>query len=191
MLAWWKTKQTPKTPVWNSECAIILCDCVSVIMSNTLFSCCCCCVWLCAQPCWLLADNDIRGRVFVDLVAEEIPTVLRVSGLCVFLGLHAWLRQLFHSAAGPSTLPSPRLWPTPSSPLRPALHLIRAALAEPSTELLRAAPRQQYSLLPIRAHTIYMWKPRVLSSVHWSNRTTAKWVCAGTYVRGYDGAARQ
>lgn len=96
------------------------------------------CVWLCAQTCWLVADNDTRGRVFVDLLAEEIPTVLSVSGLCVFLRLHAWLRQLFYSPVGPLNPTRPSSLADPSFPLRPALHLIRAALAKPSAELLRA-----------------------------------------------------
>ena len=96
------------------------------------------CVWLCAQTCWLVADNNTRGRVFVDLLAEEIPTVLSVSGLCVFLRLHAWLRQLFYSPVGPLNPTRPLSLADPSFPQRPALHLIRAALAKPSAELLRA-----------------------------------------------------
>lgn len=79
---------------------VFLCVCVSVIVWNAPLSV-LLCVWLCAQTCWLVADNSTRGCVFVDLLAEEIPTVLSVSGLCMFLGLHAWLCQLFYSPVGP------------------------------------------------------------------------------------------
>lgn len=124
----------------------IVCVCVSMIVWNvpTL----CCCVWLCAQTRWLVADNNTRGRVFVDLFAEEIPTVLSVSGLCVFLGLHAWLRQLFYSPVGPLNPARPTSLVDPSFSQRPALHLIRATLAKPSAELLRAP--QSCSMLTIR-----------------------------------------
>lgn len=47
----------------------------------------------------------------------------------------------------PSTLACPCPLPTPSYPWRPALHLIRAALAKPSAELLGAA--QSCSMLTI------------------------------------------
>lgn len=104
-------------------------------------------VWLCAQTCWLVADNNTRGRVFVDLLAEEIPTVLSVSGLCVFLRLHAWLRQLFYSLVGPLNPTQPLSLADPSFPQRPALHLIRVALAKPSAELLTAP--QSCSVLTI------------------------------------------
>lgn len=106
------------------------------------------CVRLCAQPCWLVVDNHTRRRVFVNLLAEEIPTVLSVSGLCVFLGLHAWLRQLFYSPLGPLNPTQPLSFADPSFPQRPALHLIRAPLAKPSAELLRAAPANNTPSFP-------------------------------------------
>lgn len=74
---------------------------------------------LSAQACWPPADNNTRAGVFVNLLAEEIPTVLSVSGLCVFLGLHAWLRQLFYSPVAPRLAPPPH----------PALVLRRPLLA--------------------------------------------------------------
>lgn len=132
--------------VWLSSVIVFSCVCVSVIVwTAPLFV--LLCVWLCAQTCWLVADNNTRGRVFVDLLAEEIPTVLSVSGLCVFLRLHAWLRQLFYSPVGPLNPTQPLSLADPSSPQRPALHLIRAALAKPSAELLRAP--QSRSMLTI------------------------------------------
>lgn len=95
---------------------------------------------------WLIKKNKkkIRARVFVGLCAEEIPTVLSVSGLCVFSRLHAWLRQLFYSLVGPLDPTQPLSLADPSYPQRPALHLIRAALAKP----LSRAPRSPSVLLP-------------------------------------------
>lgn len=58
--------------------------CVSVIVWNAPVSLLLLCVRLCTQTCWLVADNNTRGRVFVGLLTEEIPTMLSVSGLCVF-----------------------------------------------------------------------------------------------------------
>lgn len=144
-----------------------LCVCVSAIVWNApLFV--LLCVWLCAQARWLVADNNTRGRVFVDLLAEEIPTVLSVSGLCVFLRLHAWLRQLFYSPVGPLNPTQPLSLADPSFPQRPALHLIRAALAKPSAELLRAP--QSCSMLtihppsPPRSHHLHVKTLGLISS---------------------------
>lgn len=144
------------------------------------------CVWLCAQTCWLVADNNTRGRVFVDLLAEEIPTVLSVSGLCVFLGLHAWLCQLFYSPVGPLNPTQPLSPRPPLLPSEACSSSDKAALAKP----LSRAPHSPSALLranntpssPLHAHAIYMWKHWVLSPVHWSYGTTAKWVPVFIYV---------
>ena len=126
------------------------------------------CVWLCAQTRWLVTDNNTRGRVFVDLLAEEIPTVLSVSGPCVFLGLHAWLRQLFYSPVGPLNPAQPSSLADPSLPQRRALHLIRAALANPqrsSSEPLRAAPRlTMRPPSPPRSHHLHVKTLGLISS---------------------------
>lgn len=103
------------------------------------------CVWLCAQPRWLVADNNTRGRVFVDLLAEEIPTVLSVSGLCVFLRLHAWLRQLFYSPVGPLNPARALSLADPSSPSEACSSSDKGRAGQnpqqSSSQPLRAAPR--------------------------------------------------
>lgn len=116
----------------------------------------------------------------MGLLTEEIPTVLSVSGLCVFSRLHAWLRQLFYSLVGPLDPTQPFSLADPSYPQRPALHLIRAPLAK----TLSRAPHSPSALLPanntysfpLRARVIYMWKHGVLSPVHWSRGTKPKWL---------------
>lgn len=98
----------------------------------------------------------------MGLFIEEIPTVLSVSGLCVFSRLHAWLRQLFHSLVGPLHPPQPFSLADPSCPQRPALHLIRAALAKTLSRAPRSPsvllPANNTSSSPLQTRVIYMWK---------------------------------
>lgn len=170
--------------LWLSPVIVFLCACESVIVWNALVV--LLCVWLCAQTCWLVADNNTRGSVFVDLLVEEIPTVLSVSGLCVFLRLHAWLRQLFYSPVGPLNPTQPLslagpLLPTEacsSSDKGCAGQTLSRAPQSPS-EPLHANNTPSFHL---HAHAIYMWKHWVLSPVHWSYGSTAKWVWVFVYV---------
>lgn len=124
------------------------------------------CVWLCAQTCWLVADNNTRGRVFAGLLTEEIPTVLSVSGLCVFLRLHVWLRQLFYSPACPL---NPTLSCSSSDKGCAGQTLSRAPL---SPSLLLHANNTHSS--PLQANTIYMWKH--LSYLQFTGAMAPKWV---------------
>lgn len=116
------------------------------------------CVWLCAQTCWLVADNNTRGRVFVDFLLRRFPPCSACLGSVCFSGLHAWLRQLFYSPVGLFNPTRPSSLTDPSFPQRPALHLIRVALAKPSAELLRAP--QSCSMLtmhpPPRPHSLHL-----------------------------------
>lgn len=169
--------------LWLSSVIVFLCVCVSVIVRNApLFV--LLCVWLCAQTCWLVADNNTRGCVFVDLLAEEIPTVLSVSGLCVFSEVArvtppAVLFSCWPPQPYPALVPCRPLLPSEacsSSDKSRAGQTLSRAPQSPS-ELLHANNTPSF---PIHAHTIYMWKHWVLSPVHWSYGTTAK--CACLYV---------
>lgn len=121
-----------------------------------------------------MTDKKKRLCVCGSLYRTDSHRAQRVWALCV-LRLHAWLRQLFYSLVGPLDPTQPFSLADPSYPQRPALHLIRAALAK----TLSRAPRSPSVLLPanntysfpLQARVIYMWKHGVLSPVHWSRGT--------------------
>lgn len=188
--------------IWICDHPLWLCflwGCVSAIMWNTLLfffsSCCCCCVWLCAQPGWLLADNDIRGSVFVDLVVEEIPTVLSVSGLCVFFGV-----ARVTSPAVPLSC-----WPlNPTRALVPGRHPLLSSEACSSSDkgctgqTLSGAPQSRSTLTiqppshPCSHHLHVKTLGLIFSSLkQWHNSQERECVPLYAWMRGHGRAARQ
>lgn len=83
--------------VWNAPIIVLLC------------------VWLCAQTCWLVADNNTRGCVFVDFLLRRFPPCSACLGSVCFWGCTRDSTSCSILLLASSTLPGPRPSPTPPS----------------------------------------------------------------------------
>lgn len=139
----------------------------------------CVCVRLCARTCWSAADYNTRSRVCLWISEQgRFPPCSTCLHSCMFLGLHAWLCQLFYSLAWPSQ-PDPAF--SPRRPLLPSEVCSSSDKGHTGQMLgraphgpLRACAYEQCTFLRFHTHTICMWKHIVLSPVHRSFGSTAK-----------------
>lgn len=115
--------------------------------------------------------NTRAGVVCGSLLAEEIPTVLSVSGLCVFFGVARVTPPavLFYRPT-PLLVASEACSPSDKSATAP----------NPSAEL----PELTIPPQPLHAHTIYMSKQWVLSPV--SLQGWHKWELCASNRRGHE-----